>query len=60
MFQFVRITKIRKWDVAQNIFDQNPSFDLETAIAWFYQNKNDDEYREDLKTEDEFYEEEQG
>ena len=60
VFQFVKITKIRKRDVAQNLFDQNPYLDLETALTWFYRDKNDDRYREVLKTEDEFYEEEQG
>ena len=60
VFQFVKITKIRKRDVAQKIFDQNPSLDLQSAIGLFYQLKFDDRYREDFKTEDEFYEEEQG
>ena len=61
--EFVKITKIRNKDAGKNLaeklFDQI-SFDLERAVAWFYEHKNDDKYKEHLKTEDESKEEEQG
>lgn len=39
---------------------KSSSFDLESAIGLFYMLKNEDEYKEALKTEDEFNKDKQG
>ena len=53
------ITNIKRRDVADKLFDER-SLGLEDAIAWFYEHKNDDEFKDALKTVDELEEEEQG
>ena len=58
--QFVSITKIINWDNAKWILEEQ-NWDLEKALAWFYEHKDDEENLEYFGTEeDEESEENQG
>ena len=53
VFQLVSITRMRWREWAEWIL-QGVDWNLDRATAWFYEHKNDDEYKDGLKTEDEF------
>ena len=50
--QFVNITKIKGRDFAEKLL-KSADWNLESLITWFVQHKDDDEYKEALKTENE-------
>ena len=58
--QFVKTTGIKRREIAEGILDTISGLDLESAIALLDQLKNNDEYIEFLKTEDESEENEKG
>ena len=58
--QFVKATGIKRRNIAEGISDTISGLDLESAIALLDQLKNNDEYIEFLKTEDESEENENG
>ena len=58
--QFVKTTGIKRRNIAEGISNTISGLDLESAIALLDQLKNNDEYIEFLKTEDELEENEKG
>ena len=57
--KFVSITKMEDRHYAGVVLQEN-GWNLDKAIAWFHEHKNDDEYRHRLKTENEGNAEEHG
>ena len=53
VFQLVSITRMMRRDWAEWIL-KKVNRNLDRATAWFYDHKNDDEYKDGLETEDEF------
>ena len=51
MSQFVKVTKIKRRDIAEQIIDKVS--DLDSAIAYFHKLKKDDRNKKALETEDE-------
>ena len=50
--KFVRITRIKSRYIAESVL-QEQDWDLDKAIAWFNEHKDDDEEKGFLETEDE-------